>query len=118
MKEVIRQTDRGEVELPRQSGRMPVFPTRIRPGSPRRVWGNAYLRLTRAFAPYITTKTFVRTVLYPDPARRLLAEKALSHTWLTSLTTPTKHDLCDTGMRRMIREDIIDSEPGSPGSLA
>ena len=47
------------------------------------------------FAPYIiTAKNFIRALLHPDPARRLTAEQALSHTWLTSLAAPTEHDLC------------------------
>jgi calcium/calmodulin-dependent protein kinase I len=36
-------------------------------------------------------------LLNPDPARRLTAEQALAHTWLTSFATPTEHDL--SGLR-------------------
>jgi calcium/calmodulin-dependent protein kinase I len=46
------------------------------------------------FGPYITAKSFIRALLHPNPARRLTAEQALSHTWLTSFAAPTEHDLC------------------------
>ena len=46
------------------------------------------------FTPYITAKNFIRALLHPNPARRLTAEQALSHTWLTSFAAPTEHDLC------------------------
>ena len=37
------------------------------------------------FRAYITAKNVIRAAPHPDPARRLTAEKALSHTWLTSI---------------------------------
>jgi hypothetical protein len=40
-----------------------------------------------------TAKSFIRALLNPDPARRLAAERALAHTWLTSFAAPTEHDL-------------------------
>jgi len=42
-------------------------------------------------------KNFIRALLHPNPARRLTAEQALSHTWLTSFAAPTEHDL--SGLR-------------------
>jgi len=31
---------------------------------------------------------------HPDPARCLITEEALSHTWITSFAAQTEHDLC------------------------
>lgn len=42
-------------------------------------------------------KGFIRALLDPDPARRLTAEQALAHTWLTTYAPSTEHDL--SGLR-------------------
>ena len=39
-------------------------------------------------------KNLIRAFLHPEPTRRFTAEQTLSHTWLTSFATPTKHDPC------------------------
>ena len=59
----------------------------------RGLWESSYL----IFVPYTTAKNFIRALLHPNPARRLTAEEALSHTWLTSFAAPTDHDL--SGLR-------------------
>ncbi|KAI0280894.1 kinase-like domain-containing protein [Russula aff. rugulosa BPL654] len=43
------------------------------------------------------SKRFIRALLNPDPARRLTAEQALAHPWLTTFAPPTEHDL--SGLR-------------------
>ena len=55
------------------------------------MWESAYLTCS----PYVTAKNIVRAIFHPDPTRRLTVEQTLSQTWLTSLATLTKHDLCD-----------------------
>jgi len=60
------------------------------PGINRGLWEHSCL----IFVPYTTAKNFIRALLHPNPARRLTAEQALSHTWLTSFAAPTEHDLC------------------------
>lgn len=47
--------------------------------------------------PRHTAKAFIRALLDPDPARRLTAEQALAHTWLTTAAPSTEHDL--SGLR-------------------
>ncbi|KAH9167908.1 kinase-like domain-containing protein [Lactarius sanguifluus] len=42
-------------------------------------------------------KGFIRALVDPDPARRLTAEQALAHTWLTTYAPSTEHDL--SGLR-------------------
>jgi len=42
-------------------------------------------------------KDFIRTLLNPNPVRRLTAEQALAHPWLTTFAPPTEHDL--SGLR-------------------
>ncbi|KAF8502686.1 kinase-like domain-containing protein, partial [Russula emetica] len=42
-------------------------------------------------------KGFIRALLNPDPARRLTAEQALAHPWLTTFDSPIEHDL--SGLR-------------------
>lgn len=42
-------------------------------------------------------KGFIRALLNPDPVRRLTAEQALAHPWLTTFDSPTEHDL--SGLR-------------------
>jgi hypothetical protein len=41
---------------------------------------------------HATAKGFIRALLIPDPSRRLTAEQALTHSWLTSFAAPTEHD--------------------------
>jgi calcium/calmodulin-dependent protein kinase I len=45
-----------------------------------------------------TAKTFIRTLVKPDPAQRPTAEVALENTWLTTHAPSTEHDLL-TGIR-------------------
>ena len=47
--------------------------------------------------PLAAAKGFIRALLDPDPARRLSAEQALAHTWLTTYAPTTEHDL--SGLR-------------------
>ncbi|KAH9963648.1 kinase-like domain-containing protein, partial [Russula dissimulans] len=42
-------------------------------------------------------KGFIRALLNPDPVRRLTAEQALAHSWLTTFAAPIEHDL--SGLR-------------------
>lgn len=44
-----------------------------------------------------TAKAFIRALLNPDPVRRLTADQALAHPWLTTFASPTDHDL--SGLR-------------------
>jgi len=46
---------------------------------------------------HATAKGFIRALLNPDPSRRLTAEQALTHSWVTSFAAPTEHDL--SGLR-------------------
>ncbi|THU79251.1 Pkinase-domain-containing protein [Dendrothele bispora CBS 962.96] len=43
-------------------------------------------------------KDFIKSLLNPDPAKRPTAAQALNHTWLTTHTPSTEHDL-STGLR-------------------
>src|SRR5260221_6677952 len=60
-----------------------TFLTEIHTGPSHRMWESAYL----TFVPFSTPALHVT-------ARRLKALQTLLHAWLTSLTTPAKHDLC------------------------
>ena len=53
--------------------------------------------MSHAPPPTHTAKGFIRALLDPDPARRLTAEQALAHTWLTTYAPSTEHDL--SGLR-------------------
>jgi calcium/calmodulin-dependent protein kinase I len=86
MKEVIRQTTEARVDFHDR-----YWKNVSDEGTP----GNqSWIVGMLTFGPYITAKSFIRALLHPNPARRLTAEQALSHTWLTSFAAPTEHDLC------------------------
>ena len=53
------------------------------------LWEWPYL----TFAPYTTAKNFIRALHHSNPARRLTAEQALAHAWLTSFAAPMERDL-------------------------
>ena len=86
MKEVIRQTTEARVDFHDR-----YWKNVSDEGTPGII---RVLTFYLTFAPYITAKSFIRALLHPNPARRLTAEQALSHTWLTSFEAPTEHDLC------------------------
>jgi len=92
MEEVIWQTTEARVNF---HGRYwKNVPDKGTPETNCGLWECAFL----TFVPSITAKSFIRALLHPNPARRLPAEQALSHTWLTSFAAPTEHDLC--GLRK------------------
>lgn len=62
-----------------------------------KVWSYKYSRANLTSVFVHTAKGFIRTLLNPDPARRLTAEQALAQTWLTTFACPTEHDL--SGLR-------------------
>jgi len=88
MKEAIRQTTEARVDFHDRYWKN--VSDEGMPGNSRGLWECAYLTC----APSITAKNFIRALLHPNPTRRLTAEQALSHTWLTSFPVPTEHDLC------------------------
>jgi len=88
MKEVIRQTTEARVDF--HDGYWKKVSDEGTPGTNRGLWEWAY----QTFVPSITAKSFIRALLHPNPARRLTAEQAPSHTWLTSFVAPMEHDLC------------------------
>ena len=51
------------------------------------------IHLTNFGLRHTTAKGFIRALLNPDPSRRLTAEQALTHEWVTSFAAPTEHDL-------------------------
>ena len=88
--------DRSEDQLPR-----PILEERVRrryaPDHRQTGAGLVQIHLSDFGFWHSTAQSFIRALLNPDPARRLTAEQALAHTWLTSFAAPTEHDL--SGLR-------------------
>jgi hypothetical protein len=64
------------------------------------------------FRPLHHSQELHPCLLHPNPARRLTAEQALSHTWLMNFAAPTAYDLCGR------RENFDPRDRGGVGHVA